>query len=149
VRRARFRYNAAIPIAGFLGFVGALPLATVGFVDRPNGHAWYTYPLLLILLIPIAVMIWGWRAGTDADGTGLRIRRFGLGSRPIAWSEIVGIVPQKRRVYAILTDDRAVPLPGVTRADVPRLVAASGQQIDTDANTNSDDVVRETEPADQ
>jgi hypothetical protein len=129
VNRVRFRYNVSIAIAGLVGCLGALPLATAGFVDRPNGHAWYTYPLLLILLVPIAVAVWGWRAGTDANAEGLRIRPYGLAAKPIAWSEIVGIVPQNRRVYAILTDDRAVPLPGVSRTDLPRLVAAGGQEI--------------------
>jgi PH (Pleckstrin Homology) domain-containing protein len=112
--------------------MGAVPLATAGFVDRTNGHAWYTYPLLLILLIPIAVAVWGWRAGTDANAAGLLVRPYGLAARPVAWSEIVGIVPQNRRVYAILTDERAIPLPGVSQADLPRLIAAAGQEITAD-----------------
>jgi hypothetical protein len=147
VRRVRIRYNVSIAIAGLVGFLGAVPLATAGFVDRSHGHPWYTYPLLAILLIPIAVGVWGWRAGTDANAEGLRVRPFGLGSRPIAWSEVVGIVPQNRRVYAILTDDRAVPLPAVTRGDLPRLVAAAGEQIepaDTQDETGAED---ETEAA--
>jgi hypothetical protein len=138
VRRVRIRYNVSIAIAGLVGFLGAVPLATAGFVDRSHGHPWYAYPLLAILLVPIAVAGWGWRAGTDADAEGLRVRPYGLGSRRIAWSEIVGIVPQNRRIYAILTDDRAVPLPAVTRNDLARLVAAAGEQI-TPADDESDD----------
>ncbi len=133
VTRVRFRYNAAIAIAGFLAFLGAIPLATAGFGDRTRATPWYAYPLLLIFLLPLAMIVWGWRAGTDAGAEGLRIRRYGLGSEPIAWSEIVGIVPQNRRVYAILSDDRAVPLPGVNRDNIPRLIAASGQKLTTEA----------------
>ena len=129
MNRARFRYNASIAIAGFVGFLGAVPLATAGFNDRSNGHAWYTYPLLLIFVVPIAVAVWGWRAGTDVNATGLLVRPYGLAAHPISWSEIVGIVPQNRRVYAILTDERAIPLPGVSRADLPRLLAAGGQTV--------------------
>lgn len=143
MKRARFRYNVSVAIAGLIALIGAVPLATAGFVDRPDGPSWYAYPLLLVLLIPLAAMVWGWRAGTDANATELRVRRFGLGTRPIAWTEVVGIVPQNRRVYAILTDDRAVPLPGVARADIPRLIAASGQEI------NTNDRVPEDEPIDQ
>ena len=142
-RATKFRYNASIPLAGLVAFLGSVPLATSGFGDRSEGQQWWAYPLLLIMLIPIGVMFWGWRAGTDADADGVRPRSLGLGARPIAWSEIVGIVPQGRRVYAALSDDRAIPLPAVTRADVPRLVAASGQKI------NNDDVVPVTETADQ
>jgi hypothetical protein len=146
VNRVRFRYNASIAIAGLVGFLGAVPLATAGFVDRTNGHAWYTYPLLLILLIPIAVGVWGWRAGTDATADGLWVRPYGLAARPIAWSEIVGIIPQKRRIYAILTDDRAIPLPAVTRQDLPRLIAASGQEIGTDEPATDEQVTDEPAP---
>jgi hypothetical protein len=119
----------SIPIAGLLAFFGAVPLATSGFGDRSHGTLWWAYPLLLIMVFPIAAMVWGWRAGTDADAEGLRLRPYGLGSERIAWSEIVGIVPQERRVYAVLGDDRAVTLPSVVRDDIPRLVAASGQKI--------------------
>jgi hypothetical protein len=142
VKLVRFRYNAAIAIAGFVAFLGAIPLATAGFADRTAATPWYAYPLLLIFLLPIGVTVWGWRAGTDADAEGLRIRRYGLGSEPIAWSEIVGIVPQNRRVYAILSDDRAVPLPGVNRDNIPRLIAASGQQLTTDDDEKADEAAQ-------
>jgi hypothetical protein len=139
VKRARFRYNVSSAIAGLVVLLGAVPLATAGFADRTQDRPWYAYPLLLIFLIPIGVMVFGWRAGTDANAEGLRIRRLGLGATPVAWSEIVGIVPQQRRVYAILSDQRAVPLPGVSRTDIPRLVAASGQQLDPAESVDDDE----------
>lgn len=139
----KFRYNASIALAGLLAFLGAVPLATSGFGDRSHPHPWYAYPLLLIMLVPIGAMIWGWRAGTDADAEGLWVRPYGFGGQAIAWTEIVGIGPQGRKVYAALSDEQAVPLPAVTRADIPRLVSASGQKI------NSDEAARTPEPADQ
>jgi len=68
VNRVKFRYNAGIAIAGLVAFFGAIPVATV---------RWYLTP---ILLVPLAVLIWGWRAGTDADANGLSVRAL-LGSR--------------------------------------------------------------------
>ena len=148
VSRVRFRHNVSIAIAGLLGFIGTVPLATAGFDNRTfHNPPWYSYPLLLLILIPIAVMVFGWRAGTDATTQGLWVRRYGLGTHPIAWTEIVGIVPQNRRVYAILTDDRAVPLPGVSPAQIPRLVAASGKKVEPAASGKK--VETETVLADQ
>jgi len=130
MNRARFRYNVSIAIAGAIAFLGALPVATSGFV-RTGPQPFYAYLLLLLLLIPLGVAVWGWRAGTDADADGLRVRpRFR--SHRIAWSEVSALVPRGRRVVAGLTDGRGVPLPAVTPADLPRLVAASGQELDSD-----------------
>ncbi len=138
MKRARFRYNVSIAIAGVLAFIGAIPLATAGFDDRTTDQPWYAYPLLLIFLIPIGVCVFGWRAGTDANAEGLRVRPLGLGSTAVAWSDIVGIAPEQRRVYAILSDERAVALPAVARDDIPRLVAASGQELTPTAATDAD-----------
>jgi hypothetical protein len=137
----KFRYNVSIAIAGILALFGAIPLATSGFGG--DGQPWYAYPLLIILIIPIAAIVWGWRAGTDANAAGVLVRPLGLRAHPIAWTDIVGIVPQGRKVFAALADDRAIPLPAVARGDIPGLVAASGQQISTD------DVDRAIEPVDQ
>lgn len=126
MERARFRYNVSICLAGILGFLGAIPVATVGF-----GHEHvppYAYVLLLILLVPLAVAVWGWRAGTDADANGLRIRAL-ISSRRIAWTDVALLGPRQRRVYAQLTDGRSIKLSAVSPADLPRLVAASGQKI--------------------
>ena len=126
MERARFRYNVSICLAGILAFLGAIPVATVGFGhdDVPA----YAYVLLLILLVPLAVAVWGWRAGTDADPNGLRIRAL-ISSRRIPWTDVALLGPRGRRVYAQLTDGRAIKLAAVSPGDLPRLVAASGQQI--------------------
>jgi hypothetical protein len=130
MNRARFRYNASIAIAGLIAFLGATPVATSGFV-RTGPQPFYAYLLLVLLLIPAGVAVWGWRAGTDADAAGLRVRP-GFRSHPIAWSQVSALVPQGRRVSAELTDGRAVVLPAVAPADLPRLVAASGQSLDAE-----------------
>jgi PH (Pleckstrin Homology) domain-containing protein len=113
VRTVKFRHNAAIAVAGIVAFLGAVPLAT---------SRWYLAPLLLV---PVAVAVWGWRSGTDADGEGLRLRAL-LGSRRLRWDQVdrVGSAG-RRRAYAVLTDGNAVLLPAVSAADLPRLVAVT------------------------
>ncbi|MEO3924688.1 PH domain-containing protein [Micromonosporaceae bacterium B7E4] len=113
----RFRHSQAIWVAAVIAFLGALPLAT---------SRWYLLPLLLV---PAAVGVWAWRAGTDADRAGVRIRAL-LGERRIAWSEIVELAPDPRgQAVALLRDGRTAALPAVRAADLPGLVAASGQPL--------------------
>ncbi|MBQ1015766.1 PH domain-containing protein, partial [Micromonospora sp. M51] len=72
----RFRYNQAILVAAIIAFVGALPLA--------NARAY----LLPVLLVPLAVAVWAWRAGTDADARELRLRAL-VGQRRIGWELVL------------------------------------------------------------
>lgn len=118
VSTVKFRHNAAIVIAGLVALFGAVPVATV---------RWYLSP---ILLVPLAVMIWGWRAGTDANRDGLSIRAM-FGATRVPWERISGFVPVERRVVAMLDGGNSVRLPAVSPADLPRLVAASGQELGT------------------
>jgi hypothetical protein len=112
-----FRYNQAIWVAAAIAFIGALPLASA---------AWYFTP---VLLIPLLIGVWAWRAGTDADRAGVKIRAL-FGQRLIPWDEVVEVsIDERRRVIASLTGGRIVPLPAVPAIDLPRLVAASGQQL--------------------
>jgi hypothetical protein len=114
----KFRYSAAIAIAGLVVLISAVPLAST---------RWY---LAWILLVPAAVGVYAWRAGTDANRSAVVVRAL-FGSRRIEWSRITGLVPDQRgRISAILDNGASVRLPAVTRADVPRLVAASGQEME-------------------
>jgi hypothetical protein len=71
----------------------------------------------------------GWRAGTDANANGVRARAL-FGSRFLPWSRIDSlVVGERNRVYARTTADSAVRLPAVSPADLPKLVAASGEQL--------------------
>ncbi|MEW2147332.1 PH domain-containing protein [Micromonospora vinacea] len=113
----RFRYNQAILVAAIIAFVGALPLA--------NASAY----LLPVLLVPLAVAIWAWRAGTDADARELRIRAL-AGQRRIGWDQVLELTTDQRgRAVARLDDGRQVILPAVRGADLPRLVEATGQTL--------------------
>jgi hypothetical protein len=116
VSSVKFRHNIGIAIAGLVAFFGAVPVAT---------QRWYLAP---ILLVPLAVMVWGWRAGTDADAGGVTVRAL-VGSRALPWSRITGLVPDGRRVVATLDGGGSVRLPAVTPADLPKLVSATGHEL--------------------
>lgn len=118
----------AVPIAGVIAFVGAVPLASA-FFGGADGTPAYAYAMLAILLVPLGVIVWGWRSGTDADAEGLHLRAL-AGSRRVPWSTVRALVPRGRRVVAVLDDGRGLTLPAVTRSDLPRLVAASGSPLD-------------------
>jgi len=115
----RFRHQPALAVAALVAAIGAIPLASA---------AWYLIP---VPLIPLAIAVWAWRSGTDADSDGVRVRAL-LGQRRFAWSEVAELVTLPRgRVVATLQGGHQVPLTAVTKADLPRLVAASGQQLST------------------
>ncbi|MCI4064663.1 PH domain-containing protein [Micromonospora sp. R77] len=112
-----FRHNQAILVAAIVAFIGALPLATARW--------WLSW----VLLLPLAVAVWAWRAGTDADPRELRLRAV-AGQRRIAWDRVAELVTDPRgRVAARLDDGQQVLLPAVRAADLPRLVAATGQEL--------------------
>jgi hypothetical protein len=116
VSRIRFRYNAAIAVAGVIALIGGVPLL---------GSSLYFAP---VLLVPIVVAVWGWRAGTDVDERGIVVRAL-LAQRGIPWGQVDALVPDQRRVQAQLANGRFITLPAVSRADLPRLVEASGGKL--------------------
>ncbi|MET7803310.1 PH domain-containing protein [Micromonospora chersina] len=113
----RFRYNQAILVAAIVAFIGALPLATA---------RWW---LLWVLLIPLALGVWAWRAGTDADARELRLRAL-VGQRRVPWTRVAELAADARgRAVARLDDGETLVLPAVRAADLPRLVSATGQEL--------------------
>ncbi|SCE66597.1 PH domain-containing protein [Micromonospora mirobrigensis] len=113
----RFRHNQAILVAAIVAFIGALPLATAR-----------SY-LLPVLLVPVAVAVWAWRAGTDADPRELRLRAL-TGQRRIAWERVAELAADPRgRAVVRLDDGERLVLPAVRGSDLPRLVAVTGQPL--------------------
>jgi|SRR5947209_6289255 len=132
--RVRFRHHAGIALAGVVATLGAIPLATA---------RWYLTP---ILLVPAAIAVWGWRAGTDADESGITVRAL-FGRRRLPWSRISGLAPTDHRVVAVLDGGVRVPLTAVTPADLPKLVAASGAELATADAPASGEPSERREPA--
>ncbi|MEH0973378.1 PH domain-containing protein [Micromonospora sp. CPCC 205546] len=112
-----FRHNQAFLAAAIVAFFGALPVA---------GARWYLLP---VLLVPLTVAIWAWRAGTDADADELRLRAL-FGQRRIGWDRVAELAVDPRgRAVALLDDGQRAVLPAVRGTDLPRLVSATGQTL--------------------
>ncbi|HEU4348946.1 MAG TPA: PH domain-containing protein [Actinoplanes sp.] len=115
----RVRKSGALLVAALIAFVGALSIA---------GVRWELTP---VLLIPLGVGLWAWRAGTDVFPDRLRIRAL-LGSTEVPWSRITELAPDRRgRVSALLDNGSVLRLTGVTKENLPSVLAAAGQQVDT------------------
>ncbi|MGR6317733.1 PH domain-containing protein [Micromonospora soli] len=111
-----FRHNQAILVAAIVAFIGALPLATA---------RWW---LLWVLLLPLALIVWSWRAGTDADARELRVRAL-VGQRRVPWERVAELTTDARGHGVVRLDDgELLVLPAVRAGDLPRLVSATGQQ---------------------
>ena len=106
----RFRHSASAAVAALLGAAGAVPLTFT---------LWY--PLLTpLLLVPVGILAWAVRCGTDAGPAGVRVRAL-FASRLLPWSDLDGFAPAGRGVVALTRRGGQVPLPAVARTDLPRL----------------------------
>jgi hypothetical protein len=113
----RVRKSGALVIAALIALVGTVPLA---------GTRWSTAPLLLI---PLAVLAWALRAGTDVFPDHLRVRAL-LGSTDVPWSRIDELVPDRRgRVTARLSGGSEIRLTGVTTANLQAVLAAAEHPV--------------------
>jgi hypothetical protein len=114
----RVRKSGALLVAALIAFVGTIPFA---------GTSWQLAP---VILIPLALLLWVLRAGTDVSPDGLRVRAL-FGSTTIPWSRVDQLGPDSRgRVSALLTAGKVIRLTGVTTANLPAVIAAGGQQLD-------------------
>ncbi|MER7282542.1 PH domain-containing protein [Dactylosporangium sp. NPDC000244] len=124
--KVKFRRSAALAVAAGITVIGAIPLLAES--------VWF----LLVLLIPLAVAIWAWRAGTDVDERGFTVRAL-LGRRTVPWNAVDGLVIDGGRVQARLANGHLVLLDAVRAADVPRLIKAGGQPLGADRPAGEDD----------
>jgi hypothetical protein len=113
----RVRKTGALLVASVIAFVGAVPLAGAGWA-----WAW-------VLLIPIAAFVWAWRAGTDVYPDELRVRAL-AGTTRVPWQRITELAPDPAgRVSALLDNGHVIRLTGVTRDNLPLILAAGKQEI--------------------
>lgn len=113
----RVRKSGAVLVAALIALVGTVPFA---------GSSWALSPLLLI---PIAVLAWAWRAGTDVYPDELRVRALIGGSR-VPFGRITELAPDDRgRVSALLDNGNVIRLTGVTRDNLPQVLRASGHPV--------------------
>jgi len=115
----RVRKSGALLVAAVIALVGTVPLA---------GTRWSTAP---VILLPLAVLAWALRAGTDVFPDRLRVRAL-LGSTDIPWTRVDELAPDRQgRISALLTGGTVVRLTGVTTANVQAVLAAGGQPVNT------------------
>ncbi|MFI5888956.1 PH domain-containing protein [Actinoplanes sp. NPDC051513] len=113
----RVRKTGALMVAAVIAFVGAVPLA---------GVSWGLAP---VLLIPAAIFVWAWRAGTDVYADELRVRAL-IGSTRVPWASIAELAPGHRgQISALLDNGNVIRLTGVTQGNLPRVLAAGKQEI--------------------
>ena len=113
----RIRKSGALLVAAGIAFIGAVPLA---------GARWELTP---ILLIPIAVFVWAWRAGTDVYADELRVRAL-FGSTRVPWERVAELAPDPTgQVSALLDNGNVIRLTAVTKDNLPRVLAATGTEI--------------------
>lgn len=111
----RVRKTGALLVAGVIAFVGTVPLA-----GASRALAW-------VLIIPAAAIVWAWRAGTDVYSDELRVKAL-AGSTRVPWSGIVELAPDERgHISALLDNGNAIRLTGVTRDNLPRVLAVAGK----------------------
>lgn len=113
----RVRKTGALLVAAVIAFVSAVPVA---------GARWELAP---ILLIPTAVFVWAWRAGTDVYADELRVKAL-FGSTRVPWARISELAPDPRgQVSALLDNGHVIRLTGVTADNLPRVLAAGKQEL--------------------
>jgi Bacterial PH domain len=113
----RVRKTGALLVAAVIAFVGTVPLA-----GAARGLAW-------ILVIPAVVIVWAYRAGTDVYPDELRVKAL-FGRTRVPWSSIREMAPDTRgHISALLDSGNAIKLTGITRDNLPRVLAAAGQKV--------------------
>ncbi|WP_432835975.1 PH domain-containing protein [Dactylosporangium sp. CA-092794] len=133
--KVKFRRSAALAVAAGITVIGAVPLLAES--------AWF-FP---VLLVPLAATVWAWRAGTDVDARGFTVRAL-LASRTVPWTAVDGLVSDGRTVQARLANGHLVTLDAVRPEDLPRVVQASGRDLETDRPAdNRADAEEPAEPA--
>lgn len=113
----RVRKTGALLVAAVIAFVGTVPLAGAGWEWTP------------VLLLPVAVFVWAWRAGTDVYADELRVRAL-FGSTPVPWQRVTELAPDRSgQIAALLDNGNTIRLTGVTKANLPLVLAAGKQEI--------------------
>lgn len=118
----RVRRSGALVIAALIALVGTVPFA---------GTRWELTP---ILIIPLVILVWAWRAGTDVYPDRLKVRAL-FGSTTVPWARVAQLAPDRGgRMSALLDNGNVIRLTGVTKDNVDAVVAAGGHRVDRDGD---------------
>jgi hypothetical protein len=121
VPKMRFRRSSAATVAAIIVMIAGISVAS-----------WQPY-LLILEVIPLAVAIWTWRAGTDVDAQGITVRA-AIGHRNIPWAEIAELRPTGgNKVEAVLTSGGRIALTAVPADRLPAIVKTV-ETVEADAS---------------
>jgi hypothetical protein len=96
----------------------------------PAAFQWL--PLMALYAVPVGVLLWIWRSGTDVDSAGITVRAI-AGSRRVSWNDIAGLSPTDRgELRAVLPDGRLLRLPQARLRHLKVIAAASGGHVSAD-----------------
>ena len=85
--------------------------------------------LVPLYAIPLAILWWVLRWGTDVDDTGVTVRAM-LGSRHWNWNELRGFSARPRgTLVAVLLDGRTVRLPAARARHLSLIAKVSGGRV--------------------
>ncbi|WP_436501843.1 PH domain-containing protein [Actinokineospora sp. HUAS TT18] len=116
--RLVFRIPGVAILAALLLAVCATPVVFAGPV------------FALLLVIPVAIIVWVIRVRTTADADGLVVRRL-FGRVALPWDSLKGLRLTKRAgVRAVRSDDTEVGLPSVRVRHLPALSLVSRGRLD-------------------
>lgn len=139
--RLRIRRSGATWTAAVVVLVFAFPFAGSVFAELDGATRLVLAPIAAVaMLVPALIAVWSLRSGVDITTEGLTVRAL-FGSREYAWSVIDGFDLRGRTVYALLSDDRRLPLPAVRAVDIPRLIVASGGELVEDEEADETEAV--------
>lgn len=97
----------------------------------PAAFQWL--PLMALYALPLGVVLWIWRSGTDVDSDGITVRAI-AGRRRVGWNDIAGLSPTERGdLCAVLADGRLLRLPQARLRHLKVIATASGGRISADS----------------
>ena len=113
----RFRHSSAITVAAIIAMIAGISVGS-----------WQPY-LLVLEVIPLAVAVWSWRAGTDVDEQAVTVRA-AVGSRRVPWAEVAELRRDgKGHLEAVLTSGGRLTLTAVPAEQLMKLVAVAGTEL--------------------
>lgn len=105
-----------------------LPVALLALCVVPLAFSAPWTPVLL--LIPLAAVVWVLRVGVDVTDDGMTVRA-ALGQRRVPWTSVAGIrVAPRGDLWLVTTGGTELKLPVLRARDLPQLAALSGGRID-------------------
>lgn len=117
-------------------FVIGSPLGMGLILEQPFNPVLAPILGIAIMVTPVVVSLWSWRAGVDVTEDGITVRGL-LSSDTIAWKRIIGFTTADGTVYALLDDNSRRALTPMREEHLPRVLKVGQQDV---AEADSSDI---------